>query len=44
VNYVLGKWSAEENKDLIDKIILATQATESFLFEGLGNAMTKFNK
>jgi PTH1 family peptidyl-tRNA hydrolase len=44
VNYVLGKWSAEENKDLIDKIILATQATESFMFEGLGNAMTKFNK
>ncbi|CAG0899555.1 unnamed protein product, partial [Darwinula stevensoni] len=44
VNYVLGKWSPEENKDLIDKIILATQATESFLFEGLGNAMTKFNK
>ncbi|HEY0262588.1 MAG TPA: aminoacyl-tRNA hydrolase [Chitinophagales bacterium] len=44
INYVLGKWSAEENKDLTDKIILATQAIESFIFEGIGNAMTKFNK
>ena len=44
INYVLGKWSAEENKDLTDKIILATQAIESFIFDGIGNAMTKFNK
>lgn len=44
INYVLGKWSAEENKELTDKIILATQAIESFIFEGIGNAMTKYNK
>lgn len=44
INYVLGKWNAEENKALTDKLILASQAIESFIFDGIGNAMTKFNK
>jgi PTH1 family peptidyl-tRNA hydrolase len=44
INYVLGKWSASENKELTDKLILASQAIQSFIFEGIGNAMTKFNK
>lgn len=44
INYVLGKWKAEENKELGGHIINAVSAVESFLFEGISNAMTKFNK
>lgn len=44
VDYVLGRWSAEEMKSLEDRIILATQAVDSFIFEGAANAMGKFNK
>ena len=44
VNYVLGKWSVDEMKELHTKIDLACEATNSFMFEGLERAMNKFNK
>ncbi len=44
VDYVLGRWSPEEIKNLEDRLIFATQAVDSFLFEGVTNAMTKYNK
>lgn len=43
VNYVLGKWSVEEMKELNTKIDLACQAVNSFMFEGLERAMNKYN-
>jgi PTH1 family peptidyl-tRNA hydrolase len=43
VNYVLGKWSVEEMKELHTKIDLACEATNSFMFEGLERAMNKYN-
>jgi peptidyl-tRNA hydrolase, PTH1 family len=44
VNYVLGKWNAEEAKDLGSHVISAANAVECFIFEGLANAMNKYNK
>jgi PTH1 family peptidyl-tRNA hydrolase len=44
VNYVLGKWSVEELKQLDEKVKLSCDAVNSFMFEGIDRAMTKFNK
>jgi peptidyl-tRNA hydrolase, PTH1 family len=44
VDYVLGKWSVPEIKDLSVKIEVACEAVNSFLFEGIAHAMTKYNK
>jgi PTH1 family peptidyl-tRNA hydrolase len=44
VDYVLGKWSTDEQKILADRLMLAAEAVESFIFEGIVNAMTKYNK
>ncbi|MFN8308576.1 MAG: aminoacyl-tRNA hydrolase [Chitinophagales bacterium] len=44
VNFVLGKWTATELETLPANLIRAADAVNSFMFEGLGNAMTKFNK
>jgi PTH1 family peptidyl-tRNA hydrolase len=44
INYVLGKWTAQEAKHLPEHIDRACDAINSFMFEGLGNAMTKYNK
>lgn len=44
VNYVLGKWSVEEIKQLDEKVKLACDAVNSFMFEGIDRAMTKYNK
>lgn len=44
VNYVLGKWTAEEGKQLPELIAKSCDAINSFMFEGLERAMTKFNK
>lgn len=44
VDYVLGKWSADEMKTLSEKINLSCEAVNSFMFEGLSRAMTKYNK
>lgn len=44
VDYVLGKWSAEEEKNLIPRIKLAADAAKHFGLHGLENTMTAFNK
>lgn len=44
VNYVLGKWSVEEIKQLDEKVKLCCDAINSFMFEGLERAMSKYNK
>ena len=44
VDYVLGKWGAEEMKTLDERIKLACEGVTSFMFEGIERAMTKFNK
>ena len=44
VNYVLGKWTPEEMKTLEEHCKRAGEAIHSFMFEGLGMAMTKYNK
>lgn len=44
VHYVLGQWSAEEQKALSEKIALAVACTEAFMFEGIDRAMSAYNK
>jgi PTH1 family peptidyl-tRNA hydrolase len=44
VNYVLGKWNAEESKRLPERLIYSAEACESFMFEGVDIAMNKYNK
>lgn len=44
VNYVLGKWTVEEMKDLNARIDASCEAVNSFMFEGLERAMNKYNK
>ena len=44
VNYVLGQWKPEEQKHLPEKIKITTEAINSFMFEGIERAMTKYNK
>ena len=43
VDYVLGKWSIAELKDLPSLITHSANAVESFVFEGADLAMNKFN-
>lgn len=44
VDYVLGQWNVEEMKQLDEKIKAAALAVNSFMFEGLERAMSKYNK
>ena len=44
VDYVLGKWNADEMKTLHERIKFACDGVNSFMFEGIERAMTKFNK
>lgn len=44
IDFVLGKWSKEESSELITLLPKAVEAIESFIFQGLGPAMTQFNK
>lgn len=44
VDYVLGKWGTEELKTLDARIKVACEGVNSFMFEGIDRAMTKFNK
>lgn len=44
VNYVLGKWSAEESVVLKERITIAIEAIKSFLTLGIEKTMTAFNK
>ncbi|MEO8149303.1 MAG: aminoacyl-tRNA hydrolase [Bacteroidia bacterium] len=44
VEYVLGKWSDEQNKTLNERIGFAVDAVKSFVSIGLSRTMTEFNK
>ena len=44
VDYVLGKWNAEENKMLAEKISQAVEAIKSFVTTGMEKTMTAYNK
>ena len=44
IDFVLGKWSKEEQSELIELIPKAVDAIESFVLAGLGPTMTAFNK
>lgn len=43
VNYVLGKWSEEEQKILEPRIKIAAEAIKAFAFIGLQRCMNEFN-
>ena len=43
VNYVLGEWSEEENKQLPERLKLCADAVKTFSTIGLGQAMNQFN-
>lgn len=43
-DFVLGKWKDIEAPVVQKKITVAVQAIESFVLEGLANAMNKYNK
>ncbi|RIV73144.1 aminoacyl-tRNA hydrolase [Flagellimonas aequoris] len=43
VDYVLGKWNAEENKAMTDRLIVAADLVRSFVFAGVKNTMNQFN-
>lgn len=44
VDYVLGNWNVEELKLLDERLKTACDAVNSFMFEGVERAMSKFNK
>jgi len=44
VEYVLGKWAADEEKQLPEKIKFAVEAATSFMAIGLERTMTIYNK
>lgn len=43
VDYVLGKWAAEENEKLPERIEKFAEACLSFVFAGINNTMSAFN-
>lgn len=43
VDYVLGKWSEEEEDKLSERLQKSADACLSFVFAGVGNTMTAFN-
>ncbi|MEC7262123.1 MAG: aminoacyl-tRNA hydrolase [Bacteroidota bacterium] len=43
VDYVLGKWNAEEVKAMPDRLIVAADLVRSFVFAGVKNTMNEFN-
>jgi peptidyl-tRNA hydrolase, PTH1 family len=43
VNYVLGKWTDEEQKVLAERIKLSSDAIKDFAFAGLQHCMNNFN-
>jgi PTH1 family peptidyl-tRNA hydrolase len=44
VDYVLGEWEEEEKKLITEKAAIVSDAIHCFVFEGIGRAMTRFNK
>ena len=43
VDYVLGRWTSEEEELIAPRILEAVEAVKSFVLEGPALAMTKFN-
>lgn len=43
VNYVLGKWNEEDQKNLPNRIKVAADAIKAFAFIGLARCMNEFN-
>ncbi|MDE7387006.1 MAG: aminoacyl-tRNA hydrolase [Muribaculaceae bacterium] len=43
VDYVLGTFTKEQQRELPDRINVAVDAMKTFCLEGIGNAMCKFN-
>lgn len=43
VDYVLGRWTTEQQKILKDRIPKAAEAIQSFILEGAARAMNKYN-
>ncbi len=43
VEYVLGKWSEEENKQLEKRLLESAELIRSFVLSGVSNTMNKFN-
>lgn len=43
VNYVLGKWSSEEEESLKERLDLLTKMLHSFALQGATKTMTQFN-
>ncbi len=41
--YVLGKWTGAEEKNIIPRISIAVEAVESFLSAGVDRTMTEYN-
>ncbi|MCG9881384.1 MAG: aminoacyl-tRNA hydrolase, partial [Bacteroidia bacterium] len=44
VEFVLGKWTPEEAKDILPLCLKCVQAIESFVLRGLPQTMSEFNK
>jgi len=44
VDYVLGNWNTDEMKVLDERIKIACEGVNSFMFEGIERAMSKYNK
>ncbi|PWL40495.1 aminoacyl-tRNA hydrolase [Flagellimonas aquimarina] len=43
VDYVLGKWNADETKHLSERLCKAADLIRSFVFSGVKNTMNQFN-
>lgn len=43
IDFVLGKWKTEEQALVNEKMIKSADALKSFMLEGAGQAMTKYN-
>lgn len=43
IDFVLGKWKTDEQKIIDEKTNTAAEAIKSFILEGAGQAMTKYN-
>lgn len=43
VDYVLGKWSKQENSELIERTTTCNEAVLSFVHAGISNTMNQFN-
>ena len=44
VDYVLGEWSAKEEKAMEEKVLISVEAIKNFMVMGIEKAMTGYNK